>query len=45
VDYPNEEAYAKVLIKILTDHSYFQDLKNKALTKVKEFSADYLLDS
>ncbi|NPA14408.1 MAG: glycosyltransferase [Aquificae bacterium] len=40
VDYPNEEAYAKVLIKILTDQSYYQSLKNNALTKVKEFSAD-----
>jgi glycosyltransferase involved in cell wall biosynthesis len=40
VDYPDEETYTEVLIKILSNESYYQSLKNRALEKVKEFSAD-----
>ncbi len=44
IDYPDEESYAKELIKILRDEAYYETLKQKALNKVSEFSAERIAD-
>ncbi|GAB6065120.1 glycosyltransferase [Aquifex pyrophilus] len=44
IDYPDEETYAREVIKLLTDKEYYETIKQNAIKKASEFSVEKVAD-